>query len=79
MGTCSALPVRPARRNGAKSDLLDAGRAAREAVLREYLALPRRRGGCGVMHILLPLLHGVKLPPVRAIGQIKALLVNAPE
>jgi transposase len=37
-------PVRPARRNGAKSDELDAIRAAREALTREHLAQPRRRG-----------------------------------
>ena len=38
-------PVRPARRNGAKSDELDAIRAAREALTREHLAQPRRRQG----------------------------------
>ncbi len=35
-------PVRPARRNGAKSDELDAIRAAREALTRDHLAQPRR-------------------------------------
>ena len=34
-------PTRPARRNGAKSDELDAIRAAREALTREHLAQPR--------------------------------------
>ena len=37
-------PKRPARRNGAKSDELDAIRAAREALEREHLAQPRARG-----------------------------------
>lgn len=37
-------PARPARRNGAKDDGLDARRAAREALTREHLALPRARG-----------------------------------
>lgn len=37
-------PTRPARRNGAKSDELDAIRAAREALTREHLAQPRQRG-----------------------------------
>ena len=37
-------PARPARRNGAKSDELDAIRAAHEALGREHLAQPRRRG-----------------------------------
>ena len=35
---------RPARRNGAKSDELDAIRAAREALTPEHLAQPRQRG-----------------------------------
>ena len=34
-------PARPARRDGAKSDDLDAVRAAREALSREHLAAPR--------------------------------------
>lgn len=37
-------PKRPARRNGAKSDVLDAARAAREVLAREHLAQPRARG-----------------------------------
>ena len=37
-------PARPARRDGAKSDDLDAVRAAREALSREHLAAPRARG-----------------------------------
>ena len=40
-------PSRPARRNGAKSDELDAVRAAREALSREHLAAPRARGDRG--------------------------------
>ena len=34
-------PVRPARRAGAKSDVIDAERAAREALSRTRLALPK--------------------------------------
>jgi transposase len=37
-------PTRAARRNGAKSDELDAIRAAREALAREPFAQPRARG-----------------------------------
>jgi transposase len=43
-------PARPARRNGAKADDLDAVRAAREALSRPYLAQPRRRGDREAMH-----------------------------
>jgi transposase len=37
-------PKRPARRSGAKSDALDALRAAREALACDHLVTPRRRG-----------------------------------
>ena len=37
-------PHRPARRNGAKSDALDAARAGREVLGREHLSRPARRG-----------------------------------
>ena len=37
-------PNRPARRNGAKSDPLDAVRAGREVLAREHLAQPRAAG-----------------------------------
>ena len=46
-------PARPARRNGAKADDLDAVRAAHEALTREHLAGPRRRGGREAMRVLL--------------------------
>ena len=42
MGRRGRAPERPARRNGAKSDELDAIRAAREALSRDHLAQPRR-------------------------------------
>jgi transposase len=37
-------PKRPARRTGAKSDALDAVRAAREALAHDHLLAPRRHG-----------------------------------
>jgi transposase len=43
-------PKRPASRTGAKSDALDAVRAARQALGHDHLASPRRRGSgrpCG--------------------------------
>jgi hypothetical protein len=46
-------PARPARRNGAKSDELDAVRAAREALSREHLAQPRRRGDREAIRVLV--------------------------
>jgi hypothetical protein len=46
-------PARPARRNGAKTDDLDAVRAAREALGREHLAQPRQRGDREAIGVLV--------------------------
>jgi len=56
-------PARPARRNGAKTDELDAARAAREALAREYLAQPRRRGDREAMRVLLTTRAGTVWAP----------------
>ncbi len=72
-------PKRPARRNGAKSDELDAVRAAREALSREHLAQPRRRGDREAMRVLATTRHGAVVARTKAICHLKALVVNAPE
>jgi transposase len=72
-------PRRPARRSGAKSDQLDAARAACEALAREHLAQPRRRGEREAIRVLLATREGAILARTKAIGQLKALIVNAPE
>lgn len=72
-------PARPARRNGAKSDELDAARAAREALSRGHLAQPRRRGEREALRVLLATRHGAILSRTRAIASLHALVVNAPE
>ena len=72
-------PARPARRNGAKSDELDAARAAREALSREHLAQPRRRGDREAIRVLLTTRHGAVVARTKAICHLKALLVSAPE
>lgn len=71
-------PKRPARRNGAKSDELDAVRAAREALSREYLAQSRQRGWREAMRVLLTTREGAMLARTKAIVHLKALLVWAP-
>lgn len=71
-------PARPARRDGAKPDDLDAVRAAREALTREYLAAPRARGDREAMRVLLTARQGAILARTKAIGQLKAIIVNAP-
>lgn len=72
-------PARPARRNGAKSDELDALRAAREALSREHLAQPRRRGDREAIRVLICTREGAVLSRTRAITHLHALVVNAPE
>jgi hypothetical protein len=72
-------PARPARRNGAKTDDLDAVRAAREALTRDHLAAPRARGDREAMRVMLAARHGAVVARTKAIGQLKALIVNAPE
>jgi transposase len=72
-------PARPARRDGAKSDELDAVRAAREALSREHLAAPRARGDREAMRVLLAARHGAIVGRTKAIGQLKAMIVNAPQ
>jgi transposase len=72
-------PARPARRNGAKSDELDALRAAREALTRERLAQPRCRGDREAVRVLLVTRRGAMRARTRAINHLKALVVTARE
>ena len=72
-------PVRPARRNGAKSDELDAIRAAREALARDHLAQPRRRGDREAVRVLLVTRRGAMRARTKAINHLKALVVTARE
>lgn len=70
-------PSRAARRNGAKSDELDAIRAAREALSRDHLAQPRRRGSREAMRVLLTTREGAMVSRTRAICHLKSLVVNS--
>jgi transposase len=72
-------PKRPARRNGAKSDELDALRAAREALGRRHLTEPRRRGEREAIRVALRTRHGAVRARATAIAQLKSLVVSAPE
>lgn len=71
-------PKRPARRNGAKSDTLDAYRAAREALARNHLAQPRQRGTREAIRVLFCTREGAVRARSRAICHLKALIVSAP-
>lgn len=72
-------PKRSARRNGAKSDPLDAARAGREALASTHLAQPRRRGEREAIRVLLVARRGALGARTRAINHLKSLVVSAPE
>ena len=74
-----ARPKRPTSRSGAKSDALDAVRAARQALGQDHPATPRRRGEREALRVLLTTRRCATLARVAAIGQLKALIVGAPE
>ncbi len=46
---------------------------------RDHLVAPRARGDREAIRVLLSTGHGGGACPHRAIGQLKALIVNAPE
>jgi len=71
-------PSRPARRNGAKDDDLDAVRAAREALSREHLAAPRCRGSREAIRALLTARRAVVQQRSAAICQLRSLVITAP-
>jgi transposase len=72
-------PKRPASRSGAKSDALDAVRAAREVLGHARPAIPRRRGEREALRALLTTRRSATTARVAAVGQLKALIVGAPE
>jgi transposase len=72
-------PKRPPRRTGAKSDALDAVRAARDALANDHLLSPRRRGDREALRVLLATRHSACVAKVSATNQLKALIVGAPE
>ena len=72
-------PARPARRNGAKSDRLDATRAAREALARAHHAEPRDHREREAIRTLLRTRQGAVQARTQAINHLNALVVTAPE
>lgn len=72
-------PRRREGRAGAKSDTLDAIRAAREALGRDLLATPRAAGLRDGLRALLLTREGAVLARTAAINQLRALIVVAPE
>ncbi|MET8212957.1 IS110 family transposase [Streptomyces sp. NPDC005373] len=72
-------PKRPAVRGGRKTDMLDAIRAAREALATEHLIHPRRRGEREALRVLLATRQSAVLATTAAINLLKSLIVSAPD
>jgi len=70
--------VKRARRGG-KNDQIDAVRAAREAISRETQVSPRQRGLREALRVVLTTRHAVLVSRTKAINELKALIVTAPE
>jgi len=72
-------PKRAARRHGAKSDPLDATRAAREALSRNQLAQPRAAGQRAALSVRLTARRSAVQAGTDAQRQLHALVVAAPD
>jgi transposase len=72
-------PERAARRHGAKSDPLDAIRAAREALSRPRLGAPRRGGDRQALSVLLAARRSAVDAATLAQQQVFSLVIAAPE
>lgn len=72
-------PERTKRRNGAKSDPIDAIRAAREALARPHLATPRRGDQRHALSVLLAARRSAVLSAADAKRQLFCLVITAPD
>ena len=72
-------PVRPARRAGAKSDVIDAERAARDALSRVRLAAPKTGPERAGLQMLLTARRAAVAAATDAQRQLRALVITAPE
>jgi transposase len=72
-------PKRAARRHGAKSDPLDAARAAREALGRDQLAQPRATGPRAALSVRLAARRSAVQAAGDAQRQLHALVIAAPD
>ncbi len=67
------------RSGGAKSDRIDAVKAARSAMACEHPATPRNRGLREALRMVLRTRHAVLVSRTKAINELKSLIVVAPE
>ena len=71
-------PRTAATSDGAKTDALDARRAAREVLGRPNLAVPRARGRREALRALESTRRGAQTARTAAINELKALIISAP-
>lgn len=71
-------PTRRASKDGAKSDALDAVRAAREALGRTSWSTPRARGAREGLRALIAARDSAKVSRTSAINVLRALIMTAP-
>ncbi|GJF04064.1 IS110 family transposase [Pseudonocardia sp. D17] len=67
------------RTRGAKNDHIDAVRAARTALAREFQTLPRARGLREALRMVLATRAAVLVSRTKAINELKSLIIVAPE
>ncbi|GAA3345489.1 IS110 family transposase [Amorphoplanes nipponensis] len=72
-------PQRPARRAGAKSDPIDAERAARDALARTRMAQPKTGGQRAALQMLLTARRAAVEAGADAQRQLHAMVITAPE
>ncbi|MEW2452140.1 IS110 family transposase [Streptomyces parvulus] len=72
-------PKRTPDRGGRKTDMIDAIRAAKDALAAEHLIQPRVRGEREALRVLLVTRQGAVLASTAAINQLKNLIVSAPD
>jgi hypothetical protein len=72
-------PVRPARRAGAKSEVIDAERAARDALARTLLAAPKTGRQRAALQVLLAGRRSAVDAATTAQRQLRALVITAAE
>lgn len=71
-------PDKMARRDGIKTDEVDAVRAARQALSRPHLSVPRAGGEREALRVLMAARSGAVVSKTQAMNQLKAAMDSAP-
>jgi transposase len=73
------LPARPARRNGAKNDQIDAVRAARQVLATGQASTPRASGDRAALAVLLAAQRSSAEAVTATVNELHALLLRVPD